>query len=111
MPSLRQAARAASNKENNLINFCNNVFVAHKSGAFGGKPALWDFMRDVAGNLNKGNKENRYFENTKAFSQAMKIYGDRRMCDLFALNVAGPNYKTIQKKNKKKCAICSWRTS
>lgn len=59
-PLLEQAARAASNEKNNLIKFCNNVVAAHRSRAFRGKPAIWDFMRDVVGNLNKANKGNRY---------------------------------------------------
>ena len=46
-PSLRQAAIIASSKENNLIKLCNYIIAAHSLGAFGGKPALWDFMRDV----------------------------------------------------------------
>jgi hypothetical protein len=62
-------------------------------------------MKDVAGNLNKGNKGNRYSENTKAFSQAMKVYGGCRMCDFFAFNFPGPNYKTIKKEKKKACNL------
>jgi len=31
----------------------------------------------------------------------MKVYRSRRICDLFALNFAGPNYKTIKKENQK----------
>jgi hypothetical protein len=31
----------------------------------------------------------------------MKIFGGRRMCDLFALNYAGPNFSTIKRQNQK----------
>jgi hypothetical protein len=31
----------------------------------------------------------------------MKIFGGRRMCDLFSLNYAGPNFSTIRRQNQK----------
>jgi hypothetical protein len=74
-----------------LLVFCQNIVATHRSGAFGGKPALWDFLRDVAQNLN---------ENTKSFTQAMKIYGGRRMCNLFSLNLKGPSFSTIKRENQ-----------
>jgi hypothetical protein len=49
-----------------------------------------------------GRKEGvRFYENSKALAQAMKVYGGRRMCDLFALNYSGPSYSTIRRDNKK----------
>lgn len=41
----------------------------------------------------------KFFDNSKALAQAMKVYEGRRMCDLFALNYNGPSYSTIKKKN------------
>ena len=80
-----------------MLLFCQNIVVAHRSGAFGGKPALWDFLRDIAQNLNLEKKNgHRYSKNSKSFTQAMKIYSGRRMCDLFALNLKGLNYSTIK---------------
>jgi len=35
------------------------------------------------------------------FAQAMKIYGGKHMCNLFALNFGGPSYDTIRRKNWK----------
>jgi hypothetical protein len=35
------------------FNFCNNILSTHCTNAFGGKLALWDFMKDVARNLNR----------------------------------------------------------
>jgi hypothetical protein len=34
------------------VSFCNNMLSAHHTNAFGGKPTLWDFLKDVAINLN-----------------------------------------------------------
>jgi hypothetical protein len=79
--------------------FCKNIVAAHRTGAFGGKPALWDFFQDVAQNLNRKKAGHRYNKNTKSFAQAMKIFGGRRMCDLFALNYAGPNFSIIKRQN------------
>jgi hypothetical protein len=62
---------------------------------------LWDFMKDVATNLNRKKGGCRYSENTKAFAQTMKIYGGRRMCDLFTLNFVGPSWSTVKRENQK----------
>jgi hypothetical protein len=35
------------------FNFCNNILSTHCTNVFGGKLALWDFMKDVARNLNR----------------------------------------------------------
>jgi hypothetical protein len=99
-PTLKESAIATSN-EHNLYKFCGDILSAHRSGAFGGRPALWDFMRDVAANLNRRKEGFRFSENSKALAQAMKVYGGRRMCDLFALNYSGPSYSTIKRDNKK----------
>ena len=83
-----------------VLSFCNNILAAHRTNAFGGKPALWDFLRDVATNLNRVRQGHRFSKNSKYFAQAMKIYGGRRMCDLFALNFGGPSYDSIKRTNK-----------
>ena len=99
-PSLKESAIDASS-ECNLYKLCGDILNAHRSGAFGGKPTLWDFMRDIATNLNRRKEGVRFSENSKALAQAMKVYGGRRMCDLFALNYSGPSYSTIKRGNKK----------
>ena len=99
-PTMLESARNAAS-DNNLIKFCNNIISAHRTGAFGGKPGLWDFMKDVAANLNRSDRGNRYSENTKCFTHAMRIYGGRRLLDLFALNFAGPSYDTIRRECRK----------
>jgi hypothetical protein len=35
-----------------VLAFCKNILAAHKTNAFGRKPTLWDFLRDVASNIN-----------------------------------------------------------
>ena len=67
----------------------------------GGKLALWDFLKDVATNLNQKKQGIRWSTNSVAFSQAMKMYGGRRMCELFSLNFAGPTYSTTKRVNQK----------
>lgn len=99
-PTLKEVAKEASS-QHYLLKFCNDIISAHRSGAFGGKPVLWDFMRDVASNLNRTKQGYRFSSNTKSFSQAMKIYGGRRMCDLFSLNFFGPTLNTTKRENKK----------
>lgn len=84
-----------------VLSFCNNILAAHRTNAFGGIPTLWDFLRDVATNLNRVRHGHRFSKNTKSFAQAMKIYGGRRMCDLFALNFGGPSYDSIKRVNNK----------
>lgn len=73
-PTQVESAKNAS-ADGNLIKLCNNILTAHRTGAFGGKPGLWDFMKDVAANLNRDSRGNRYSDNTKCFAQAMRVYG------------------------------------
>ena len=70
--SLKESTLDASN-EHNVLKFCTNVLVAHRSGAFGNRPALWNFLQDVAANLNCKKEGFRYFTNSKALSQSMKV--------------------------------------
>jgi len=59
---------------------------------------LWDFLRVMTTNLNQNKQGVSYSENMKALAQAMKVYKGRKICDLFALNYAGPSYSTIKKR-------------
>ena len=99
-PTLKEYAKGASD-QHNVYKFCHDIIKAHRTGAMGGKPALWDYLRDVASNLNRSKQGFRWSTNSKAFSQAMKIYGGRRMCELFELNYAGPNPSTTKRENQK----------
>ena len=51
-PTLRESAQRASS-EHNIFKFCLDIIAAHRMGAMEGKPTLWDFLRDVASNLNR----------------------------------------------------------
>ena len=62
---------------------------------------MWDFIQDVARNLNRPHKETRFTNNSKSFARAMKMYGDRRTIDLFSLNMCGPSYDIVRRENKK----------
>lgn len=73
----------------------------HCTNAFGGKPALWDFMKDVVRNLNRKKEGFRFSKNNKSFGQTLKIYGGCWTCDFFSLNFAGPSYSTIKRENQK----------
>ena len=99
-PSLHELAREASNT-NNVMKFCHSIINAHRLGAFSGKPALWDFLRDVAQNVNWASTGNRYSKNSKCLGQVMKVYGGRRMVDLFALNFGGASYSKVKRDVKK----------
>jgi hypothetical protein len=72
-PTLRELAREVSSKHN-VTKFCTSIINAHRSGAFGGKPALWDFLSDVAQNLNRDARGSRYSESTKCLGEVMKVY-------------------------------------
>jgi hypothetical protein len=99
-PTLRERERQLEG-ERGILNFCHNIISAHRTGAFGGKPALWDFMQDVARNLNRSAKGFRFSDNSKSFARAMKMYSGRRMVDLYSLNMYGPSYDIVKRENKK----------
>jgi hypothetical protein len=62
-------------KRKDVLLFCQNIVSAHRTGAFGGKPALWDFLSNVAQNLNRKKAGQRFSNNSKSFAQAMKVFG------------------------------------
>ena len=99
-PSLRELARDAA-CDHNVLKFCYSIVNAHRSGALGGKPALWDFLRDVAENLNHDRRGQRYRDNMKCLGEVMKVHGGRRMVDIFALNFAGPSYRQVKREVRK----------
>ena len=82
-PTLKEVANACSHQAN-VLKFCDNIISAHRTWAFGGKPTLWEVMKDVASNLNRSKKGVRFSNNSKSFTQAMKIYGGQRMCNFFS---------------------------
>jgi hypothetical protein len=98
-PTLRESARDTANS-GDLLKFCNHIIVALCTGAFGGKPALWDFLKDIAANLNHSKIGARFSRNSKSFYQAMKMYGGRRILNLFNLNYSGPSYE-MKRENQK----------
>lgn len=87
-PTLREMARQSSS-EHNLFKFCNNILNAYRMSAFGSRLALLDFIKDVVYNLNHKGHGHRYSKNNKYFAQVMKVYGGKRMCDVFSLNYSG----------------------
>ena len=48
-----------------VLSFCNNILTAHRTNAFGAKPVLWDFLRDVAANLNRVRAGSQIFKKYK----------------------------------------------
>jgi hypothetical protein len=50
-PSLK-ASSLECLKRKDVFQFCSNILSTHRTNAFGGKPALWDFWKDIARNLN-----------------------------------------------------------
>ena len=99
-PILRESARNPADN-GDLLRFCNHIIAAHCTGAFGGKPTLWDFLKDVVANLNWSKSRARFTNNSKSFCQAMKMYGGRHMIDLFNINYNGLSYSTVKQENKK----------
>lgn len=51
-PTLKESAKQSSH-QHNVLKFCLDIIAAHRIGARGGKPALWNFLKDVATNLNR----------------------------------------------------------
>ena len=98
--SLKLSAVDSFNQKE-VLAFCNDILSAHRTNAFGGKPTLWDFFWDIGTNLNWSKQGYRFSKNTKSFVQAMKIYKERRMCDLFTLNFVAHSSSIVKRENKK----------
>ena len=99
-PTLKEHALSASNKHN-VYKFCGDILSAHRCGALGGRSALWDFMKDIAANLNCRKQGFQFSKNSRSLVEAMKVYHEgQRMYDLFSLNYVGPTYSTVKRDNK-----------
>jgi hypothetical protein len=79
-------------EEKNVFQFCSNILYSHCTNVFERKLVFWDFLKDMATNLNC-RKRNGWDTNSKAFGQTMKIYGGHHMRDLFQLSFVGPSFK------------------
>jgi hypothetical protein len=90
-PSFK-ASSLACLKRKDVFQFCSNILSTHHTNAFSGKPNLWDFLKDVAGNLNWKKWGYKWSTNSEGFAQTMKMYGGWHMCDFFQLNFAWPSY-------------------
>lgn len=49
--NFEESAKRAS-VVHNVYKFYTDIVSAHRIGAMGGKPPLWDFLKDVANNIN-----------------------------------------------------------
>ena len=98
--TIKEAAKVGAGTKN-LLKFVNNIIAALRSSVVGGKSALWSFMKDVASNLNHKKSRHQFKNNTKCFTQAMKMYRGKRMVDLFSSNNGGPEMSTIIRENRK----------
>ncbi|KAL3680514.1 hypothetical protein R1sor_023470 [Riccia sorocarpa] len=67
----------AVNRKDILL-FLRNICQAHRSGAFGGKDALWSFLCDVGRNTNRTRQGHRYSKTTQAITQALFQFGGRQ---------------------------------
>jgi hypothetical protein len=85
---------AADRKDLKL--FLRNIVNGHRNGAFGGKEGLWDFLKDVARNLERSSKGVHYTKRTKAIAQAMLQFGGRQVAHCFTRNLVGPRLKTLK---------------
>ena len=50
---LLQELKNSSDVHSDILKFYTSILTAQRVGAFRGKAALWDFMKDTANNLNK----------------------------------------------------------
>ncbi|KAL3695398.1 hypothetical protein R1sor_009474 [Riccia sorocarpa] len=70
----------------NVMTFLRNICRAHRSGAFGGKEALWDFLKDVGQNLNMKSRGRRYSKTTEAIMQTLFQFGGRQSSNFQEVN-------------------------
>jgi len=95
-PKLRDVCVDAANKAD-MLKFCNSMALAHKRGAFGGKGALWDLLRDIMANISRPKKGQRWRAGTKVLMQTLFQLGGRRVVNCLALNSMGPSLNTLQR--------------
>ncbi len=98
--SLRESSKECLHQKD-ILKFCNNIISAHRTGAFGGKPALWEFLKDVGQNLNREKHGHRYSKTTRALTQAIQLYGGSRVTNFMTLNLTGQSSSSIRREMNK----------
>lgn len=86
--------------------FCDSIILAHQQGAFGGRDALWDLMRDIALNLHRSKTDQLYSKTTKLICQALYQHGGRQVVDCLVDNMLGPSFSTLQRDKKGMVVFC-----
>jgi hypothetical protein len=96
VPKIGDMCADSANRKD-IMKFCNSIVLAHKRGAFGGRSALWDMMRDVAFNINKKKEGHRFSKGTKLLCEILFQHGGRRVVDCLETNGIGPSLNTLQR--------------
>lgn len=94
-------ANMESLQRKDVRRFCNNVVEAHRLGKFGGKPALWNFLQDVAQNLVRTRQGNRFKDTSKATFEIVKMWGGPRLHEFLGKNLGGPSISTTKRAGRK----------
>ncbi|CAM6096732.1 unnamed protein product [Calypogeia fissa] len=84
-----------------LRTFLRNIVNGYRVGAFGGKEAIWDFMYDIARNLNRKSQGFRYNPRTKAIAQDFFQFEGRQVVHVFSKNLSAPSLKTLKRERAK----------
>ncbi|MCO5547292.1 hypothetical protein L7F22_000739 [Adiantum nelumboides] len=98
--SLKEANFECINRKD-VRRFCNNIVEAHRRGKFGGNLALWNFFQDVAKNVLRPKKGQRFTESTKTMFEIIKLWGGPRLHDFLSANLGGPSISTTKRQAKK----------
>ena len=61
---------------------------------------MWQYLQDVAKNMNREGTSRRWSEGTKQLFTGLKLMGGQRMPKVLAMNVSGPSIETIKRYNK-----------
>lgn len=83
-----------SMRRGDVTKFCMDIKEAHSQGKFEGKPALWNFLTDIAQNIIRPGHKKRYKKTTKELFETIKIWGGQRMHNFLSMNFGGPSLPT-----------------
>lgn len=97
--SLRGSLSESMNRKD-VQKFCNDIREAHSQGKFDGKPALWNFLTDIAQNVIRPGHKRRYNKTTKELFETIRIWGGRRMHNFLSLNFSGPSLSTTMRSTR-----------
>jgi hypothetical protein len=85
-----------------VISFCRCIVQAWRDGLWGGREALWEFMKDVTKNLVTKKEGHRFSQSLKMMWEVVKMRAGLAISKFLTTNLHRPSFTTVQQQMQKR---------